>query len=111
LDWRSSFDLPSSTTVNLKDINFSEAMLLQSIADSASQSHPLSGTVAEWVRLLPVLPLAGFVINGLLSLNSARLGPDDPNTPDHHPPSQALKNRAGLSQPSKLAMVATTISR
>jgi NADH-quinone oxidoreductase subunit L len=37
------------------------------------------------VWLLPVLPLAGFVINGLLSLNSARLGPDDPNTADHHP--------------------------
>ena len=60
-------------------------MLLQSIVDSASQTHPLSGTAADWVWLLPVLPLAGFVINGLLSLNSARFGPDDPNTPDHHP--------------------------
>ena len=59
-------------------------MLLQSAVEAASQTHPLSGTVAEWVWLLPVLPLAGFVINGLLSLNSARLGPDDPNAPDHH---------------------------
>ena len=62
-------------------------MLLQSIVDTASQAHPLSGTVAEWVWLLPVLPLAGFVINGLLSLSGAHLGPDDPNAPDHHPDS------------------------
>ncbi|MDT7816731.1 MAG: NADH-quinone oxidoreductase subunit [Acidobacteriaceae bacterium] len=72
-------------------------MLLQSIVDSASQSHPLSGTVAEWVWLLPVLPLAGFVVNGLLSLNSARLGPDDPNTPDHHPHSVAAAEASAIS--------------
>jgi NADH-quinone oxidoreductase subunit L len=59
-------------------------MLLQTVVDLTSQAHPLSGTIAEWVWLLPVLPLAGFVINGLLSLNSAHFGPDDPNTPDHH---------------------------
>ena len=41
-------------------------MLLQTVAAVASQAHPLSGTLAEWVWLLPVLPLAGFVINGLL---------------------------------------------
>ena len=62
-------------------------MLLQSIVDTASQAHPLSGTVAEWVWLLPVLPLAGFMINGFLSLSGAHLGPDDPNAPDHHPDS------------------------
>jgi hypothetical protein len=39
-------------------------MLLQTAVAAASQ-HPLSGTVAEWVWLLPILPLAGFVINGL----------------------------------------------
>jgi NADH-quinone oxidoreductase subunit L len=63
-------------------------MLLQAIAETASQTHPLSGTLAEWVWLLPVLPLAGFVINGLLSLSGAHLGPEDPNTPDHHPHSE-----------------------
>jgi NADH-quinone oxidoreductase subunit L len=63
-------------------------MLLQTVVDLTSQAHPLSGTIAEWVWLLPVLPLAGFVINGLLSLNSAHFGPDDPNTPDHHPHSE-----------------------
>jgi NADH-quinone oxidoreductase subunit L len=72
-------------------------MLLQSMADSASRAHPLSGSVAEWVWLLPVLPLAGFVINGLLSLNSARLGPDDPNTPDHHADSIGADEAAALS--------------
>ena len=63
-------------------------MLLQSVVDIASQAHPLSGTIAEWMWLLPVLPLAGFVINGLLSLSTAHLGPEDPNTPDHHPHSE-----------------------
>jgi NADH-quinone oxidoreductase subunit L len=59
-------------------------MLLQTVASGASQAHPLSGTIAEWMWLLPVLPLAGFVINGLLSLSTARLGPADPNTPGHN---------------------------
>ena len=53
-------------------------MLLQHAASAAS--HPLNGTVAEWIWLLPILPLAGFVINGLLSLVSAtHLGPSDPD--------------------------------
>ena len=59
-------------------------MLLQTAAVAALQ-HPLSGTIAEWVWLLPVLPLAGFVINGLLSLNSAHFGPADPSAADVHP--------------------------
>jgi len=63
-------------------------MLLQTVASAASQAHPLSGTIAEWVWLLPVLPLAGFVINGLLSLSGAHFGPSDPNTPGHYPDSQ-----------------------
>ena len=42
-------------------------------------AHPLSGTVASYVWLLPLLPLLGFVLNGLLSLVAAvRLGPVDP---------------------------------
>jgi NADH-quinone oxidoreductase subunit L len=44
-----------------------------------------------------VLPLAGFVINGLVSLNSAHLGPDDPNTPDHHPDSVGGAEAASIS--------------
>jgi NADH-quinone oxidoreductase subunit L len=60
-------------------------MLLQTVASAASQAHPLSGTIAEWVWLLPVLPLAGFVINGLLSLSGAHFGPSDPNTSGHYP--------------------------
>ena len=44
-------------------------------------AHPLSGTVASYVWLLPLLPLLGFVLNGLLSLVAAvRLGPVDPGT-------------------------------
>jgi len=72
-------------------------MLLQAVASVVSQSHPLSGTIAEWVWLLPILPLAGFVINGLLSLNSARLGPSDPNTPDHHPSTEGVAEGPAIS--------------
>jgi NADH-quinone oxidoreductase subunit L len=73
-------------------------MLLQPIVDAASQAHhPLSGTIAEWVWLLPVLPLAGFVINGLLSLNSAHLGPTDPGTPDHHAHSEGAPDAHAIS--------------
>jgi NADH-quinone oxidoreductase subunit L len=72
-------------------------MLLQEAVTAAAQSHPLSGTIAEFVWLLPVLPLAGFVINGLLSLSSARFGPADPNTPDHHPHSEGAAEAPSIS--------------
>lgn len=34
----------------------------------AASSHPLTGGIAEWVGLLPLLPLLGAVANGLVSL-------------------------------------------
>jgi NADH-quinone oxidoreductase subunit L len=53
-------------------------MLLQHAAPGGG--HPLSGTVADYVWLLPLLPLLGFVLNGLLSLTSAvHFGPSDPS--------------------------------
>ena len=53
-------------------------MLPQEVATEAARS--LSGTAAEYVWLLPLLPLAGFLVNGALSLTSAaRLGPSDPS--------------------------------
>jgi NADH-quinone oxidoreductase subunit L len=56
-------------------------MLIQ----AAAEAHPLSGTVAEWVWLLPILPLLGFVLNGALSvLGSAKLGPSDPDMHGAH---------------------------
>ena len=59
-------------------------MLLQHAADAMQAgAHPLSGTVAEYLWLVPLLPLLGFVINGLLSLTSAyHAGPRDPGA-DH----------------------------
>ena len=61
-------------------------MLLQHAADAVQAGagiHPLSGTVAEYLWLLPLLPLLGFVLNGLLSLASAyHRGPNDPGA-DH----------------------------
>jgi NADH-quinone oxidoreductase subunit L len=42
--------------------------------------HPLAGTIAAWMWLLPALPLLGFFINGALSLLSrAHIGPADPD--------------------------------
>ncbi|HJQ52742.1 MAG TPA: NADH-quinone oxidoreductase subunit L [Gemmatimonadaceae bacterium] len=72
-------------------------MLLQTAAAAATQTSALSGTVAEWMWLLPLLPLLGFMINGLLSLNSAHFGPRDPNTPGHHPHSEGAAEAPAIS--------------
>ncbi|MEO8577434.1 MAG: NADH-quinone oxidoreductase subunit L [Gemmatimonadales bacterium] len=56
-------------------------MLLQ----IAAEAHPLAGTVAEWMWLLPVLPLLGFLINGALALfSSVHVGPPDPDMGHGH---------------------------
>jgi NADH-quinone oxidoreductase subunit L len=56
-------------------------MLLQ----TAVEVHPLAGTVARWVWLLPILPLLGFLINGALSLIPAfHPGPRDPDMGHSH---------------------------
>jgi hypothetical protein len=53
--------------------------LLQAAAVSVG-THPLSGTAARWLWAVPLLPLAGFVINGALSLLSAyHAGDADPS--------------------------------
>ncbi|HYS68765.1 MAG TPA: NADH-quinone oxidoreductase subunit L, partial [Gemmatimonadaceae bacterium] len=72
-------------------------MLLQTVVAASSSVHPLSGTIAEWVWLLPILPLAGFVINGLLSLNSAHFGPSDPGTTEHHAHSEGATEALSVS--------------
>jgi NADH-quinone oxidoreductase subunit L len=60
-------------------------MLLQHAAQAATAgAHPLNGSAAEWLWLLPLLPLLGFVLNGLLSLTSAfHKGPGDPSAAGH----------------------------
>jgi len=80
-------------------------LLLQAAAAGNAASHPLSGTVAEWLWLLPLLPLLGFVINGGLSLNSARFGPADPNTPGHHPHSEAAAEAPAISHAEQAGAV------
>ena len=79
-------------------------MILQT-AVATIQNHPLSGTAAEWMWLLPILPLLGFVINGLLSLNSAHFGPKDPNTPAHHPHSEAAAEAPAMSHAEQAGAV------
>src|SRR5687767_387096 len=58
-------------------------LLLQQAAEHAVS--PLAGTSAEWLWLIPLLPLLGFVINGALSLFPAtKFGPADPNSGHDH---------------------------
>jgi NADH-quinone oxidoreductase subunit L len=53
--------------------------MLSLLQAATASTHPLTGTIAEWLWAVPMLPLLGFVINGLLSLGSAfHLGPADP---------------------------------
>ena len=49
-----------------------------------STGHPLADTIARFAWLIPVLPLVGFVLNGLLSLRAAgHPGPADPSAAGH----------------------------
>jgi NADH-quinone oxidoreductase subunit L len=56
--------------------------MLQDLA--AVDTHPLAATAARYVGLLPLLPLAGFLVNGALSLIPAyKPGPADPSAAGH----------------------------
>src|SRR5687768_9094821 len=58
-------------------------MLLQHA--SAAGTHPLAGTAAEWMWLLPILPLIGFIVNGVLAWRAvAHVGPADPDIHGAH---------------------------
>jgi NADH-quinone oxidoreductase subunit L len=64
------------------------APLSYALTQVASAPHPLSGTAAEWVWALPLIPLLGFAVNGALAvLGAARVGPADPSDGGHdaHP--------------------------
>ncbi|MGQ0540127.1 MAG: NADH-quinone oxidoreductase subunit L [Gemmatimonadaceae bacterium] len=59
---------------------FYSAALAAVQASSAAEAHPLAGTAAEWIWLIPALPLLGFLINGWLALTRvSKLGPADPH--------------------------------
>ena len=56
--------------------------MLQDLA--AVDTHPLAATAARYVGLLPLIPLAGFLVNGALSLVPAyKRGPGDPSAAGH----------------------------
>ncbi len=58
-------------------------MLLQSVQEAATQGSA-TGTAMDWLWLVPMLPLLGFVLNGAISLLSATtLGPADPSAAGH----------------------------
>jgi len=57
-------------------------MMLQ---EPMTTAHPLAGTVAQFVWLLPLLPLLGFALNGALAMKAvAKAGPADPSAAGHH---------------------------
>jgi NADH-quinone oxidoreductase subunit L len=54
------------------------------VQEAAGAAHPLAGTIADLVWLVPVLPFIGFLVNGMLSLLPAtHLGPADPTAAGH----------------------------
>ena len=56
--------------------------MLQDLA--AVDTHALAATAARYVGLLPLIPLAGFLVNGALSLIPAyTMGPGDPSAAGH----------------------------
>jgi NADH-quinone oxidoreductase subunit L len=55
-------------------------LLLQHAETASTGANALAGSAAEWLWVVPLLPLLGFLINGVLSLVSAsHVGPDDPS--------------------------------
>ncbi len=91
-------------------------MILQ--AADASGVHPLVGSVAELIWLVPLLPLLGFIINGLFALLPAYYaGPADPSHDpeaghvhagdaafEHGPPSDRWKRLTTIVGPLVLAL-------
>ncbi len=64
--------------------------------ETAAGLHPLGGTVAELMWLLPLLPLLGFLINGFLALwPSWKKGPADPSADHGHDAGGHAENTAG----------------
>ena len=54
--------------------------MLPPLQEVAAATHPLAGTAAKWLWLVPILPLLGFLINGSLSLVSVfKRGAADPS--------------------------------
>ena len=54
------------------------------LQEAAGAAHPLAGTIADWIWLVPILPFIGFLVNGLLSLLPAtHMGPADPSAAGH----------------------------
>ena len=54
------------------------------VQEAAGAAHPLAGTIANLIWLVPVLPFIGFLVNGMLSLlPAAHMGPADPSAAGH----------------------------
>ena len=80
-------------------------MLLQ---EATRGAHPLSGTIAEWVWLIPLLPFIGFLINGWLSIASAaHVGPKDPSAAGHDAAAARGRPRPRVGLAARTATITT----
>src|SRR6185369_13776033 len=71
--------LPSSSDGRPSEHQPPEGLMLPLLQAAAASGHPLDGTAARWLWAVPLLPLAGFVLNGALSILPAyHAGPADP---------------------------------
>jgi NADH-quinone oxidoreductase subunit L len=58
--------------------------MMQVLTGTGEVLHPLNGSAAELIWLLPLIPLLGFILNGLLSIVPAwKAGPPDPGAAGH----------------------------
>jgi NADH-quinone oxidoreductase subunit L len=70
-------------------------------AAAAAATHPLANTAAAWLWAIPLLPLLGFVINGMLSLVAAyHVGPSDPSAAHPSVPSVQAAHATDHADPS-----------
>jgi NADH-quinone oxidoreductase subunit L len=84
-------------------------MLLQAAASAGP--HPLAGTIAAWVWAIPLLPLLGFLINGVLALVSvSHIGPADPGAAAHGDPARAASAEGHEEHPAARHRFATVTS-
>src|SRR5689334_10101494 len=88
-------------------------MLLQHAATTAAAAtagtHPLSGSIADWIWLVLAFPLLGAFVNGVLAMITEwRPGPFDPDpvhTGEFPIPSRTLVERAERRTPRLMSAV------
>jgi NADH-quinone oxidoreductase subunit L len=83
-------------------------MLLSGVQEAAQ--HAAAGSAMDWLWLVPVLPLLGFVLNGAISLFTAtKFGPADPSAAHSSHESPVTSHEDHHPQPHRLAWLSSII--